>query len=529
MEKLAAVILPEEERVRRLAALLPRLSAQEGEWIQGMAQVLPELASLLQQKDLSLAQLQRLLFGVKSEKTRNVYPPAPPAPAPPKRRRRGHGRHGARDYTGAKRVVVPHPCLHSGAVCPECAKGKVRPQPPQLAVHVKAQPVFDATVFEMASLRCDLCGKTFTAPTPAEAGPQKYDPAVGPMLGLLRFGVGVPHYRLERHQADLGVPLPASTQWELMEESAQNLQPAFDHLAYLAAQASTLHNDDTSMRIGDLRRQIQAQPEPERTGIFTTSIVACGQEHPIALFFTGRRHAGENLQEILRRREGSLAPPIQMCDGLSRNVPKEFKTLLANCMAHARRGFVEVADHFPEPCKHVLETLRQIYGWDAQAKEAGLSPHDRLLFHQNHSQPVMKTFQTWLQDQLDQKKVEPNSGLGKAIAYMIKHWQPLTLFLQQPGAPLDNNIAERSLKMAILHRKNSLAFKTQRGAQVGDLFMSLIHTCRLNLANPFDYLVALVRNASLLKDAPGGWMPWNYKDTLASPVTRPHPELPTVA
>ncbi|MFO8002854.1 transposase, partial [Thioalkalivibrio sp.] len=80
---------------------------------------------------------------------------------------------------------------------------------------------------------------------------------------------------------------------------------------------------------------------------------------------------------------------------------------------------------------------------------------------------------------MEKKLVEPNSGLGKAIKYMLKHWKKLTRFLEVPGTPLDNNIAERALKYAILHRKNALFYKTQNGAKVGDLFMSLIHTCQL--------------------------------------------------
>ncbi len=110
----------------------------------------------------------------------------------------------------------------------------------------------------------------------------------------------------------------------------------------------------------------------------------------------------------------------------------------------------------------------------------------------------MEKLHAWLQTQFDESKEEPNSGLGEAIRYLLKHWERLTLFLRQAGAPLDNNIAERGLKKAILHRKNSLFYKTQNGAQVGDLFMSLIHTCELCDANPLDYLTALQKHSAEL-------------------------------
>ncbi len=137
-----------------------------------------------------------------------------------------------------------------------------------------------------------------------------------------------------------------------------------------------------------------------------------------------------------------------------------------------------------------------------------------LRFHQEHSEPVMEKPHAWLQTQFEERKVEPNSGLGTAITYLLRHWDRLTLFLRQAGAPLDSNIVERALKKAILHRKNSLFYKTKNGAEVGDLFMSLIHTCELCGAKPFDYLTELQKHAEELAKNPSAWMPWNYGETL---------------
>jgi hypothetical protein len=162
----------------------------------------------------------------------------------------------------------------------------------------------------------------------------------------------------------------------------------------------------------------------------------------------------------------------------------------------------------------VLERFREVYVNDALAREKNMTAVQRLALHQIHSGPVMKQLKAWLKAQFDDRKVEPNSGLGVAITYLLKHWDRLTLFLKQPGAPLDNNIAERSLKKAILHRKNSLFYKTRNGARMGDLFMSLIHTCELCGANPFDYLTELQQRVVELKSKPSDWMPWNYRDTL---------------
>lgn len=521
------LILSEPEQTAFLEAVGPGVSPEHYERIRAMTKAFPELLKLFEERGTSLARVLKIAFGAPTEKTANVCPPAQtaaPAPAPPKARRKGHGRRGAKAYTGARRIRVPHPRLQAGQVCPDCRKGKLRLQPkPATALHLTAQPPIAATVHEMEVLRCSLCGKTFTAPLPAEAGVQKFDPSVGVMIGLLRYGAGMPFYRLEQWQQNLGVPLPASTQWELVDDVARQIEPVADQLAIMAAQAPTVFNDDTTMRVGQLRKQIQKEEQPKRTGIFTTGIVAQPPEHPIALFFTGRQHAGENLKQVLAHRAKELPPPLQMCDGLARNKPTELDTILACCLAHGRRGFVDVASRFPEECRYVLESLRVVYQCDAEAKENGLNAQERLGRHQAVSQPVMAQLKAWLDKQIQDKRVEPNSALGEAINYMRGHWVELTRFLQEPGAPLDNNICERILKTAILHRKNSLSYKTERGARVGDLFMSLVQTCRLNRVNPFAYILKLVRHAAEVKADPTRWMPWNFQnaETQAPPPQEP--------
>lgn len=220
------------------------------------------------------------------------------------------------------------------------------------------------------------------------------------------------------------------------------------------------------------------------------------------------------MADVLKRRAAELPMPIQMSDALSRNAPKPIRLLVAYCLAHARRQFVQITPNFPEPCRHVLEALGEVYEHDRLARERGLSRIERLHFHQQNSKPVMNDLHQWFEAQLKEHKVEPNSGLGKAIGYMLRHWQALTLFLREPGAPLDNNLVERALKKAILHRKNSLFYKTLNGADFGDLYMTLIHTCELNDVNPFEYLTELQRNADHVTAKPADWMPWTYRQTL---------------
>jgi transposase len=426
----------------------------------------------------------------------------------------GHGRHSAAAFTGAAKVAFFHATLKSGDTCPECLRGKVYQQKqPATLIRIIGRAPLEATVFEMERLRCNACGQIFTAEQPQAAGTDKYDATAVAMIALLKYGTGTPFNRLEKLQHQLGMPLPATTQWDLTEAAAQQFRPALDELIRQAAQGGVMHNDDTGMRILHLVRE----PGDKRTGTFTSGIVSIVGARRIALFFTGSKHAGENIAEVLKKRARELSPPIQMCDALARNAPKlaGVEVLLANCLAHGRRQIVDVAENFPEECRYVLETLRDVYHHDAIAREQSLSPEERLHFHQKHSGPLMKALHDWMEAQFTERKMEPNSGLGKAISYLLNHWAKLTLFLEHPGVPIDNNIVERSLKKAILNRKNALFYKSLNGAAVGDLFMSLIHTCELNGRNPFDYLTELQRHAADVSMRPAAWMPWNYRETLA--------------
>jgi len=519
------------------------LSADDYAKLKAAMDTLVFVTAELQTKQTSLDRLRRLLFGATTEKTRTILgrgaapgapgPEAspraeasPPAAATP---RPGHGRTGAAAYTGADTVKIPHPTLCRADRCPGCIKGKIYPlAEPATLVRITGMAPLGATVYACERWRCNLCGEVFTAPAPDGVGPAKYDATATSMVGLLKYGCGLPFHRIEVLQRGMRIPLPAATQWGLVRDALPQLGPAWDELLRQAAQGEVVYNDDTTMTVlaltAEQRRAAAADEETDaRTGVFTSGIVATGAGHRIALFFTGRQHAGENLADVLAQRAAALAPPIQMCDALPTNTAGDFDTLLAACLAHARRRFVDVVDHFPAEVLHVLDALRDVYRTDALARERALSPEERLRLHQATSGPLLADLETWLRQQLADHLVEPNSGLGAAITYMLKHWAKLTLFLRVPGAPLDNNVCERALKKAILHRKNALFYKTLTGARVGDVFMSLIHTAELNGIAPFEYLVALQRHHQEVALAPSQWLPWTYEATLTALRARASP------
>jgi len=522
------------EIVERTAA--GSLAHEDRELLGAAIDTLATVTSELEQKGVSIRRLRKLLFGATTETTSQVLGDGPGGgdrqqgagdtgdadkSNGEKKKRKGHGRNPASAYTGARQVEVPHRSLGRGDRCPKCERGNLHELPePKRLVRVTGMAPLCATVYNLQRFRCATCGETSSAKAPPGVGEKKYDETVAAMVGLLKYGAGMPFYRLEKLQRSFGIPLPASTQWDLVREASTKLESVHDEMIRRAAHGELLHNDDTVMKVLELMAERAPDPVSDRQrgkrkGVYTTGVVSKVGEHRIGLFFTGHNHAGENLERVLAERAAELGPPIQMSDALSHNTAGDFETIEANCIAHARRHFVEVAPNFPEQCRHVLETLREVYRVEARAREAKLSDEDRLLLHRKENALRMGYLKRWMYRQLHDKKTEPSSGLGQAITYMLKHWKKLVCFLRVPGAPLDNNIVERALKRAILHRKNALFYKTQNGALVGDRFMSLIHTAELAGANPWDYLVQLQRHAAPVEERPADWMPWNYRDALA--------------
>jgi hypothetical protein len=531
------------------------LPAHDHATLKAAVDTLARLTEELETTTTTLERVRRLIFGPRTETTDTVLgkdkqaptdapvPPADAAPAAPgatdgaatlpphQKTRTGHGRNGADQYPRAPRISVTHATLKQGDPCPEpgcTGRVYVQRQEPAVLVRVTGVAPLQAQVYTLERLRCGLCGTVFTAEPPAGIGTSKYDETAAAMIALLKYGCGLPFQRIQRLEQALAIPLPTTTQWDVVAAAAPGLAPAVEELAQQAAQGTVLYNDDTTMRILKFTAEARAEALPPdakagRTGVFTSGVVAETVNGLIALFKTGPCHAGEHLAEVLVQRRDP-APPIQMSDALARNTPGDHPTQAASCIPHGRRKFVEVHDAFPDEVAFVLETLRPVFHTDQQAQQRGLDPHARLLLHQQESGPRMQALHDWMATQLETHAVEPNSGLGQAIRYMQNHWEKLTLFLRVPGAPLSNNICERALKKAILHRKNSLFYRTLNGAKVGDLFMSLIHTAELHQVEPFDYLVALLRHAAAVALDPPAWMPWNYTTALARLAAEPAPD-----
>jgi transposase len=337
----------------------------------------------------------------------------------------------------------------------------------------------------------------------------------------------LPWYRLEGFQALVGVPVPDATQWDQGEIVGDCSHPIFKCLEKLAAQGEVIFQDDTLGRVLALIEENQkaaahahAQGKaktPERTGMQTTALIVQVGERRICLYYTGRRHAGENLEALLTKREPGRSKPLVMSDALSSNHAAEVELIRCHCLAHGRRKFTELAEDFAAESAVVVEALKLVYDHEDEAREKQLSAEDRLVYHQTYSAPILTTLKTWLEEQTARRLVEPNSSLGKAIAYLLDHWATLTRVLQEPGAPLDNNVAERALKLAIRQRKNSLFYASEHSAYIASVLTSVIATCVQAGVNALDYLVALQDHRQEVRANPSAWLPWNYPPAVVPP------------
>ena len=349
------------------------------------------------------------------------------------------------------------------------------------------------------------------------------------MIGLLKYGSGMPFNRLEGLQGDLGIPLPASTQWDIIHAKAEKITPALEELIRQAAQGEVLHNDDTTVKILEFmgaraKEQVLAEEAAEdsaeketsdRRGMFTSGVVSAKEGRKIALFFSGRKHAGENLADVLAERSQTLAAPIQMCDALTRNLPAELETIVAHCLAHGRRRFVEVADRFPEQCRLRAGVVGGGLSQRRHRAPAEVVALGAAALSSNGERPGDGGTSRLAWPAVGGPAGGAELVVGRGDFVHAEALGATDAILRVPGAPLDNNVCERALKRAILHRKNALFYKTRRGAHVGRLVYEPDPHLPIVSSEPFDYLTELERHADDLSANPERWMPWNYRETLA--------------
>lgn len=518
--------LSQEQMDKFLAEIMAsNISEESAEFAKMLIHGNAWMARQLELGQLSIAKLRKLFQIQGSEKGSNRKPKNDPASSDNKgssssnddKNNKGHGRNGADAYQGAKIVDVDHPELNPGDPCPaEACDGRLyEMSEPGVLVSVTGAPLASATRYNLQKLRCGICEIVYTAPKPEGVSDKKYDANFIAMLMINKYFMSVPLYRQDRLQNHLGIPLPASTQWDLMVAHEPMLKALYGALAQDSANGLALCYDDTSVKImSEIKAAKLAQKgEKSQHTCFTTGIVSLHEDHRAYLYITDNRTAGKCIAEIMALRDDDLDPPIMMCDALAANTPQgisEDLYILCFCLVHARRQFYELPNGYDDVADKVIGLIGTIYDHEAHTK--GYSPEKRLAYHQEKSTPVMEELKAYLEEQ--KPEFEPNSVPGKAIDYILNRWTQLSQFLRQIHAPLDTNIVERALKLVIQVRKSSMFYKTLSSAAFASYVQSALYSAAQNEINPCDYMCALIENEQAVIQTPNAWLPWHYQETL---------------
>ena len=451
-----------------------------------------------------------------------------------------------------KPTVHHHPIgdgLERGQICPGCAHGRLYKYVPSEFTRIVGHPPYSAERHVSEQLRCNGCGVIHRAGLPPEVladgvPGQAYGYSARAVMAIAKGFDADPFFRQQTVQGLFGRSLSASTIFDQIERVADAFNPVYRALMRAVASSELFHIDDTTHRILDATplKKRRGSTTRWRSGVYssvlTGSVVSVETVAPedgddagpgstaaeaayrVVLYQTNIGNAGEWLEEVLGHRPAGLGAPIVMSDALSSNRVHGFEVRVGACNAHARRGFVELIGHYPREARFALKRFSRIWRNDAEAFEQGLGPAERLAYHRERSTPAMEELRTWCEQELASERVEENGALGQAMGYVLRHYEALTLFLREPGVPLDNNLAERLLKLVVRGRRNSGFFKTSVGAAVGDVIGSVLATCHENGINAFDYLCAVQRHAETVRREPDRWLPWTYT-TAAAEAAKP--------
>ncbi len=447
----------------------------------------------------------------KGEESKETKPPRKP-------RLGGHGKRGSEDFGDAQVEHHKLEGLSKGDPCPECP-GKLYKYQPSVQIRISGHNPYEVTKHICERLRCNTCGKYFTADASEEAtadGPigQRFGYSARALIAIDKYMAGSPFYRQQNLTKILGDPISASTAFDQCEKLANAGHAIHKMLSQIASRASNFFIDDTNNRIRDAK-PIEKNGR-KRTGVYTSALIADGEKR-VVLFKTNIGHAGEFLDQILAMRPNDLATPIVMSDALSSNHITKRTIIKTLCNSHARREFHNLLSMEPKYIEPLLDLYQEVFRNEGVCRKEGHSVEERLAYHQKKSLPLMEKIRSQAGSLLQDERIfEENSLFGKAFAYFDRHWDGLTAFCRIPGAALDNNLSERTLKIIILGKKNAYYYRTNAGAAVSDTITSLLATCKSNDINPFIYLRAIQRYQDYVKENPANWLPWNYQDTIAT-------------
>lgn len=425
-----------------------------------------------------------------------------------KKPRKDGGKYGFDDYANSQTIEHSVVGTQSGDPCLCCGIGKYYYSEDKKLLEFTGNPIVSVTRHKKKVLRCNSCGHEMFSNKKI----LKWSAEARSSLTIHKL-YGTPLYRIARLQKLFGVPVAPTTLWQQYKDVHENCAKfVVAELFRLSPEGEILLTDDTNMRILEVMQNNKNLPEKERRACHTTVMCIQHAQGKIILYVSANRYCKENWLPLLKKRK-SKNKLLIVSDASSQSFPtgEELdKAISAGCLGnHGRRKFADLKNNYPNECSYFLNLISGIYANEEECKNK--TPEGRLAYHQKHSQPKIEAIYKEITKLFDNKEVEPNSDLGKAMNYWLNHQEKLTAFLRIVGCPLDNNLSEFNLRIIALYRKVSMFFKNLDSAEVNSNMFSLIATCEANSINSFGYLNWIQKNWKEVQANPEKFLPWHFK------------------
>lgn len=463
----AAMILEKENRrlVDENVALQRRVLALEGK---SPEELQTQLAALEEQ----LAVLRNRVFGSSSEKR--------PGPSQPRERAVQKG-HGPREQPQLPIRDVIHVLDEADLACPKCG-GQLKEWKGQ---HEESEEIdvierqFVVRKHHRQKYRCACNGHVETAPGPLKLFPgARYSIDFAIEVAGDKYLDHAPLERQVRKMGREGLIIDSQTLWDVIERLARTLKDLPEAITKHVLSSPVIGADETRWRLLDGRGRDAGE---------ATNWQAWAVSCPTAIAY--QIHDSRSA-EAAKAVFGDFAG-IAMTDGYGayqalRKQGGMFR--LAHCWAHVRRKFEEVESFFPTQCREILDLIGEIYAVEKSCPTGPPGDDLRRQLRNERSRQILARIQAWAMA----TRALPESGLGKAIAYMSGLWPGLTVFLDDPRVPVDNNATERGMRGLVVGRKNHYGSKSRRGTEVAALYYTIFETAKLAGIDPKAYLRAVV-------------------------------------
>lgn len=477
---------------------------------EALVDIIDEQAKRIAALEAYIRKLTRHVFGRKSEKidpaqqifafveaeiaaetvaTPEAAKEAPDAeePAENRTKKKGHGRRlPSKDLPRERVEILPPEAERHCAAC-DCAKTKIGEEVSTKIDFVPASIVLRETA--RAKFSCPQCQVgVVIAPLPPTAL-DKCEAAEG-LLAHVVVSKYADHLPLHRQEAMLrrhGLDLDRSTMCDWVRDVATAAQPVVDAMVAEIMGQDRVHCDETPVKVQD--RELQGRTAEGR---LWTLVSGDGE---VAYRFT-RTRAATGPAEMFKHFRGYLhVDAYAGYDGLF----KDGTRFEVGCWAHARRYFFEARDGAPKDAAHALAVIQALYAVERDAKEEGADPDRRRALRRERSSPLLSAFKEWLDAQ--ERSALPKSTLGQAVGYALKQWNALIRYLEDGRLAIDNNAAERALRMVTVGRKNWLFCGSYAGGERAAVLYTLIANCKTQDVDPFAYVRDLLRRLPQAKTA----------------------------